>query len=160
MATLKELSLADRLFLKAYPWRRIHPTPWANPDKSLGASRIALASSAGMVCKDQIPFDDTVRGGDPSFRWIAHQTPMEDLVETHRSQSFDHTGIAKDPNLALPLQRLNELLEQGLIGSINHRHASFMGSITAPGRMMRDTAPEIARGLLEDGVDRVLLVPV
>jgi D-proline reductase (dithiol) PrdB len=85
---------------------------------------------------------------------------MEDLVETHRSQSFDHTGIAKDPNLALPLQRLNELLEQGLIGSINHRHASFMGSITAPGRMMRDTAPEIARGLLEDGVDRVLLVPV
>jgi hypothetical protein len=35
-----------------------------------------------------------------------------------------------------------------------------MGSITAPGRLVRDAAPEIARRLVHDGVDIALLVPV
>ncbi len=35
-----------------------------------------------------------------------------------------------------------------------------MGSITAPRRLVRDTAPEIARRLLENQVDVALLVPV
>jgi len=43
---------------------------------------------------------------------------------------------------------------------VNQRHLSFMGSITAPGRLMRRTAPEAARALQADGVDVALLVPV
>ncbi len=35
-----------------------------------------------------------------------------------------------------------------------------MGSITAPGRLMRETAPEAARWLVDDGVDVAILVPV
>jgi hypothetical protein len=35
-----------------------------------------------------------------------------------------------------------------------------MGSITAPGRLTRDTAPVAARRLRDDGVDAALLVPV
>jgi hypothetical protein len=35
-----------------------------------------------------------------------------------------------------------------------------MGSITAPGRLTRDTAPAAARNLREDDVDVALLVPV
>jgi hypothetical protein len=35
-----------------------------------------------------------------------------------------------------------------------------MGSITAPGRLIRDTAPEAAEWLVEDEVDVALLVPV
>ncbi len=53
-----------------------------------------------------------------------------------------------------------ELAERRRIGSVNHRHLSFMGSITAPGRLVRDTAPAAARSLVDDGVDVALLVPV
>ena len=50
--------------------------------------------------------------------------------------------------------------ERGRIGSVNRRHLSFMGSITAPGRLIRQSAPDAARWLVEDAVDIALLVPV
>ena len=129
-------------------------------EKSLTHSRLALVSSAGFVLKDQEPFDDTVRGGDVSFREIPNNTDVNDLVETHRSQSFDHSGIRQDPNLAFPIDRVRELVEAGRVGSLGSRHLSLMGSVTAPGRLVRDTAPDAARRLVEDGVDVALLVPV
>jgi D-proline reductase (dithiol) PrdB len=48
----------------------------------------------------------------------------------------------------------------GTIGDVAPRHVSFQGSITAPGRLVRRTAPAIARLLKEDGVDGVVLTPV
>ena len=78
----------------------------------------------------------------------------------HKSDAFDHSGIEKDKNLALPLDRLRELKQEGVIGEMARRHYSFMGSITAPGRFLNITAPEIARSLAEDHVDAVLLTPV
>ena len=81
-------------------------------------------------------------------------------MESHRSESFDHSGIQQDPNLALPIDRVRELAERGRLGSINRRHLSFMGSITAPGRLIQQTAPAAARLLTDDAVDIALLVPV
>ena len=46
------------------------------------------------------------------------------------------------------------------VGSLNHRHFSFMGSITAPRRLISETAPQVATKLREDQVDAVFLVPV
>ncbi|HJX26997.1 MAG TPA: glycine/sarcosine/betaine reductase selenoprotein B family protein [Thermoanaerobaculia bacterium] len=160
MATLDELPLSNRLFLKAYPWRRIDPVPWTPLRRPLAESRVALVTSAGFVLPGQEPFDDGIRGGDTSFREIPNEADVATLIETHRSQSFDHTGIRSDPNLAFPLDRFRELVAGGRIGALNHRHISFMGSITAPGRLLRDSAPEVARRLAADGVEAVLLVPV
>ncbi len=70
------------------------------------------------------------------------------------------TGIERDKNLALPLDRLRELKQEDVIGEVAKRHYSLMGSITAPGRLMSITAPEIGRSLAEDRVDAVLLTPV
>jgi D-proline reductase (dithiol) PrdB len=69
-------------------------------------------------------------------------------------------GIENHKNLALPLDRLRELKQEGLIGGLAKRHYSFMGSITAPGRLVQITAPEIGRCLAEERVDAVLLTPV
>ena len=160
MGELSEFTIPIRLFLKAYPWRRIDPIPWKPLSKPLNECRLALVSSAGFVLQTQAPFDDSVRGGDPSFREIPNDIDVATLVDTHRSESFDHIGIRQDPNLAFPIDRVKELVKSGRIGSVNHRHISFMGSITAPGRLVRHTAPEIARLLVEDGVDVALLVPV
>jgi len=82
------------------------------------------------------------------------------LIETHRSDAFDHSGIRQDPNLAFPIDRLRELTEAGRIGSLNHRHISIMGSVTAPGRLIKKTIPHVVPQLVSDGVDIAILIPV
>jgi D-proline reductase (dithiol) PrdB len=157
---ISEFSLSVRLFLKAYQWRRIDPVPWSRLARPLAESKLGLVSSAGFVGPGDEPFDDSVRGGDSSYRVIAGDIDLNDLREHHRSESFDHRGLAEDPNVAFPLDRLRELVDRGRIGSLNHRHLSFMGSITAPGRFRRDIVPEAAKLFEEDGVEVALLVPV
>jgi D-proline reductase (dithiol) PrdB len=157
---LSEFPLKYRLFLKAYPWRRIDPVPWAPMQKSVAECRLALVSSAGLVVAGQAPFDESIRGGDYSFREIPSDTDVSALIDTHRSDLYDHSGLRRDPNLAFPLDRVRELAENGRIGSLNHRHLSFMGSITAPGRLSLKTAPVAVSKLVEDQVDIALLVPV
>lgn len=160
MGELAEFPLSLRLFLKAYPWRRIDPVPWTPLRKPLSECRLALVTSAGLVTPEQEPFSEAVRGGDPSFREIASDTDLSRLIDCHRSRSFDHAGMQADPNLVFPLDRVRELAAAGRIGSVNRRHLSFMGSITAPGRLTRHTAPEAVQRLVADAVDVALLVPV
>ncbi len=160
MGEIKEFSLVDQIFLRAYRWRKIDPVPWTPLEKPLSECRLALVSSAAFVTPEQPAFDRYVRGGDPSFRSIPSDFPSAELIDTHRSDSFDHAGMLRDPNLAFPIDRVRELVERGRIGSIGNEHISFMGSITAPGRLVRDTAPEVARRLLGSQVDVALLVPV
>ncbi len=160
MGRMSEFSFPVQFFLKTYPWRRIDPVPWTPLRKPLSGCRVALISSAGLVLPDQKTFDKSVPSGDPSFRPIPSHVDVTTLVDAHRSESFDHTGIMEDPNLAFPIDRLRELAECGRIGSVNRRHLSFMGSIMAPGRLIRHTAPQAAQWLKEDGVDAAVLVPV
>ncbi len=160
MGDLSEFPLKYKLFLKAYPWRRIDPVPWAPLQKPLKDSRLALVSSAGLVLPGQNPFDESIRGGDYSVREIPSDTDVSTLIDTHRSDLYDHAGLRQDPNLAFPLDRLRELVQKKRIGSLNHRQLSYMGSITAPGRLVKKTAPKDMRRLVEDGVDAALLVPV
>jgi D-proline reductase (dithiol) PrdB len=117
-------------------------------------------SSAGFVVPGQEPFASTLSGGDGSFREIPSDADVSMLIEVHKSQSFDHSGVQSDPNLGFPIDRVREMAAERRIGEVNHRHLSFMGSITAPGRLVRDHAPEAARLLVSDGVDVALLVPV
>ncbi|HEY0142218.1 MAG TPA: glycine/sarcosine/betaine reductase selenoprotein B family protein [Thermoanaerobaculia bacterium] len=159
MAELSELPLSARLFLKGYRWRRNDPVPWVRP-RPLREAKVALVSTAGLVAPGQPPFDDGVSGGDWTYREIASGTDPRTLIETHRSKSFDHSGLAADANLAMPLDRLHELAAAGTIGSVAPRHFSLMGSITAPGRLMSESAPAVAAALVADEVDVVLLVPV
>lgn len=160
MGDLSEFPLRFRLFLRAYRWRRVDPVPWAPLAKPLAECRLALVSTAGMVLPGQDLFDDSVPGGDFGFREIPGDASVADLRDSHRSESFDHAGMRRDPNLAFPLDRLRELVERGRIGSVARRHVSLMGSLTATGRFRRDTLPEVARRLVADGVDVALLVPV
>jgi D-proline reductase (dithiol) PrdB len=160
MPRIHDLPLWLRTVIVAYPWRHIDPVPVARLRKPLSACRVALVTTAGLVPPGEPPFDPGVRGGDVSYRIIRADTDLARLEEHHRSSSFDHSGVAKDRNVALPLDRLRELSSERVIGDVAPRHLSFMGSITAPGRLVRKTAPEAAALLQEDGVDVALLVPV
>ena len=155
MGDVSEFSFATRMFLKTYRWRRIDPVPCAPMRKPLAESRIAIVTTAGFHLPSQPPFDNDKRGGDTSYRVIPNDTDVSTLLESHRSETFDHSGVLADPNLAFPLDRLREL---GL--QLAPRHLSFMGSITAPGRLIAESAPEAAQLLVDDAVDAALLVPV
>lgn len=161
MPALEDLSFVLRNVLRAYPWRRIAPFPGAPAlGKPLSEARVALVTSAGLVAPGDVPFDEDARGGDFSFRVIPGDADVATLGEFHRSSSFDHAGITRDRNVAFPLDRLRELAAAGEIGAVAPRHLSFMGSITAPGRLTKRSAPAAVQLLVEDRVDIALLVPV
>jgi D-proline reductase (dithiol) PrdB len=160
MAKISDLKLAYQVFMRAYPYRRVDWHPGACLEKLLREARVAVVTTAAYFRPDQPPFDTSIRGGDYSYRVIPLDTDLSILRIAHKSDAFDIRGIASDKNLALPLDRLKSLAEKGVIGSVAPRHFSFMGSIAAPGRLIANTAPEVARMLLEDAVDAVLLTPV
>jgi len=160
MADVSALPLSVRALLKVYRWRRISPTPIAPMRKPLAESRVALVTSAGLVPPGDRPFDETVRGGDHSYRVIPNSIDVQTLEEHHRSEAFDHSGVEADMNMGFPLDRFRELEAEGVIGELAPRHLSFMGSLTAVGRLTRDTAPEAVQLLVDDQVDVAFLVPV
>ncbi len=162
MATYADLSLTTRLFLKAYPFHRyvIEPMPCTPLRVPLAQARVALVTTAGLRTPEQSDFDFTNKKGDSTYREIPNDIAVNTLVESHRSNSFDHSGIEADANLAFPLDRMRELVTRGVIGELNHRHFSFMGSIVGPAKLIEETAPQVAEQLRADGVQAALLTPV
>jgi D-proline reductase (dithiol) PrdB len=159
MATVSDLSLKNRLWYHRYTFRRVDPLPWAAPGPPLTESRVGVVTSAGVHLPVDPPFE-RVKGGDFSFRWIPEDAAPSEMKCTHPSSAWDRSGVEEDANLAVPLDRLRDLQDAGEIGDLAPRHASFQGSITAPLRLIRQTAPEVAQGMAEDGVDVVILTPV
>ena len=160
MAKLSDVKLKYQLLIKGYPFRRVDWRPGAVLTKPLNEARIALITTAGFYLPDQQPFDQSYRHDDCSYREIPWGTPVSLLRIGQSSDAFDHSGIEADRNLTLPLDRLRELLDSGVVGESAPRHFSIMGSIIAPAKLINDSAPEIARKLVADRVDGVLLAPV
>ncbi len=123
--------------------------------KPLSQSRVAIVTTAGLRLADQ----DKFAGGDQSFRVLPATT--DGLVMDQISPNFDRIGFTIDPNVVFPIDRLNEMVEAGRIGSLASRHLAFLGaqgeSLTT---ILMDSGPAAAKVLLEDGVDVVILTPV
>jgi len=162
MATFEDLKLTHRIFTRNYPFHRyeIKDNPSAKLEKPLSECKIALVTTAGFMLPEDKRFDNTFKLGDTSFREIPNNAIVQNLIEDHSSDSFSHAGLEEDKNLGFPLDRFRELEKNGKIGSLNERHFSFMGSIISPSGLIKNTAPEVAQLLKEDGVDAVFLTPV
>ena len=160
MGKLSDLKLKYQVLIKGYPFRRVDWRPGAVLGKPLNQARIALVTTAGFYLPDQQPFDQSFRHDDCSYREIPWGTPTKILQIGQSSDAFDHSGIEADRNLTLPLDRLQELVNAGVIGQSAPRHLSIMGSIIAPAKLINESGPEIARKLQEDGAEGVLLAPV
>lgn len=138
--------------------------PWTAVSRPLAASRVALLTTAGVSMRDDPPFDmDGERAnptwGDPSWRAIAADASSATVAVNHLH--IDTSYIERDLDVALPLARLAELVEAGVVGSAAATHYSIMGfqgddSSTLANR----SAPEIGRAMREDGVDLAVLAPV
>jgi D-proline reductase (dithiol) PrdB len=157
---IADMDLKLKIFMRTYSWRRLGELVPAHRAKHLAECRVALVSSAGLVAPGQAPYDLKVKGGDWSWRPIPGGIDVRTLTEHHRSASWDHSGIEADRNMGMPLDRLRDLAAAGVVGEVAPRHVSVMGSITAPGRFLRTTVPEIVEALQADDVDVALMVPV
>jgi D-proline reductase (dithiol) PrdB len=127
--------------------------PWVS-GPALAERRVAIVSSAGLVVRGEDPF----RGRDPDFRVIPATVAPGDVLCSHISINFDRTGFQEDRNVVFPLDRLNELAAEGVIGSVAATHYSFMGA-TDPVQM-EPYARELAGRLKADSVTAVVLPPV
>ncbi len=158
---LKHLSIKNKTALSLYPWKNCRPDKMAALTTPLYMANVAIISSAGLYIKnEQESFDTKIKGGDYSFREITKDVNLSQFKDGHRSGSFDHTGLRADPSGVMPIPQLIQLAEEGMIGKVNHRHFSVMGSILAPIRFVKKTIPEIIQKLKEDSVQIVLLIPV
>ena len=127
--------------------------PWVKPPP-LAQCRIAIVTTAGVHRKGDRPFGP----GATDYRIIPGDTKAADLVMSHQSVNFDRTGFQEDHNIAFPLDRLNELAKQGVVGAVAEFHYSFMGATQI--RQLEAKAKELAQLLKDDRVDAVLLTPI
>ena len=160
MPRLEALSEVLRKTISFFPCMEFDHTPWVPLAKDLSECKVALISTAGLHLREDKPFVTDLEGGDPSFRVIPSDSNSADILQSHVSIGFDHTAFYKDMNIAFPIDRLRELVERRVIGSVSENYYSFMGALRDMRRVVNDTGPQVAQRLKDEGVDLALLVPV
>lgn len=149
-----------RHFIAAYePWQSGEAIPWTTLKKPLADCTLAVITTSGVHHSGQEPFDMQDSEGDPSFRAISAATISSDYLITH--DYYDHSDAEKDLNIVLPLDRLRELQQEGVLGRLAATHYSFMGHIDGRhiATLINHSAKQVVEKLKQDRVDVVLLTP-
>jgi D-proline reductase (dithiol) PrdB len=145
----------EHLLEKAREAPRFASRPWVS-GPALTQRRVAIVTTSGMHRRNDRPFSLTP-GTD--YRVIPGDTPTDELMMSHISVNFDRSGYQQDVNVVFPIDRLRELVADGVIGSVADFHYAFMGAAWPPTRF-EPKAQELAGLLEKDRVDAVLLSPV
>ena len=150
--------LTDR-WLRRQNLETYGPPPWAQLRRPLSSCTVALVTTAGVHLQSDQPFNMLDKEGDLTYRIVPHGTPHDRLCIIH--DYYDHRDADKDLNIVFPLDRLEELAEEGIVGQAAPFHYSFMGHIDGRhiSRLLSSTAPEVARRLKQEQVDAVVLTP-
>jgi len=152
------LTFKERIMAKAVEVQMGQPmeAPIIAPvNKPLDQCKVALVTTGGIHLKEQKPFNP--EAGDHTFRLIPRETPPADLTVTHGH--YDETDVRKDVNCLLPMERLQELIEEGFVQASASAHISFMGYIPDVTPLIKESAPEAARILKVENVDIAVLTP-
>ena len=158
MPLLERLSEVERSTLLNFPALEHDDAPCAPLRKPLAESTLAVVTTAGLHLRDDAPFRHTAPP-DHSYRVLPSDVNPADVLQSHTSIGFDRTAIYSDLNVTLPLDRVRELVSAGEVGALAPRVYSFLGAQRDPRRTAEESAPEVARRLIDDGADAVLLTP-
>jgi D-proline reductase (dithiol) PrdB len=120
----------------------------------LAQRRLAIVSSAALIRRGDQPF----HFGSAECRFLPASMPAGDILMSHVSINFDRAGFQRDLNVVYPIDRLRELVAEGMIGGMAETHFTVMGSTDPAG--MTETADQIAGQLRQERIDSVLLSPV
>ena len=151
MVMIPEMPAVGRGFISNLTIPPVEETPWT-PPLPAGERRISIVSSAAVS-----------KRGDRPFSWLARDCRAihkndRDLVMTHVAVEYDRTAWQQDLNAIIPLDRLEEMAEDGEIGSVAEEHYTFMGA--ADPLDMEKSARETAARMRQDKVNTVFLIPV
>jgi D-proline reductase (dithiol) PrdB len=125
-----------------------------NRPKSLQFAKVAIVTTAALYRTGR----DGFKLGDSDFHYETFSRLARDLKLGHHSVNFDRGGFAADINVVYPIDRLEELLEEGVIGDVADNHYSFAGNQPATLSEIRlDSGPSCAREMIKEDVDIVLL---
>lgn len=131
--------------------------PLARLQKPLTEARLTFVSSAGVQPVGAMPFDVAHPVGDYSFRRVPATSKPSDL-EIHQIK-YPTNGAARDLNVIFPIERLQELAAEGLVGGLTQNFFSFIGYQMDPPTFERTLAEEIADAVVGEGADAALLCP-
>lgn len=132
--------------------------PQARLAKPLAASRLTLVSSCGVHLKSDQPLDVCHPFGDFRFMRVPSRAKHDDLI-IHQLK-YPHDDADLDINVIFPIERLQELCEEGLLGGLTPNFFSFIGYNMDPEKFERTVAEGIAEAVLhEERADCALLAP-
>jgi len=150
-----EYDHARRSIYPSFDWTTFaEPSPRRRLDAPVAHARVALVATAGVHLPEQPPFD-LGDAGDSSFREIPADAAQLCLAHA----GYNTRRAQEDPDVVFPLVLLRRLAMEGVVGTVASRAFSFMGYIPETGPLLEETGPAVARKLLYDGADLVLLVP-
>jgi D-proline reductase (dithiol) PrdB len=132
--------------------------PQARLPKPLSQSRLTLVSSCGVHMKADRPLDVCHPFGDFRFLRVPSWAKHDDLI-IHQLK-YPHDDADRDINVIFPIERLQELRDEGLLAELTPNFFSFIGYNMDPDRFEQTVAAGIAEAVVrEERADGALLAP-
>lgn len=131
--------------------------PLAKLKKPLHESRLTFVSTSGTQTKTSLPFDTAHPVGDYTFRRVPSNSKPQDL-EIHQLK-YPTVGAEKDLNVIFPVERLQELAAEKLLGGLTENFFSFIGYNMDAERLENTLAEDIAEAVAAEKADICLLAP-
>jgi len=136
--------------------------PWTPMRRPLNQTTLALVTSAGISLRTDPPFDMEREKreplwGDRSFRMIPRRTTEKDIDVNHLHINTSY--IKQDINVILPLARMAEFEQEGILGRLAPTAYSFYGFQWQNTEFLKEAIEPIARKMKIEEVEAVLLTP-
>lgn len=131
--------------------------PLAPLTKLLSECRICFVSTSGVQPKNSLPFDTVHPVGDYTFRKVPSDSRPEEL-EIHQLK-YPTFGAREDLNVIFPIERLQELVQEGVIGELTENFYTFIGYNMDPDRLQDTLARNLAAAVAEEKPDAVIAAP-
>ena len=140
-----------------YPLVKNRRAPFTPARRALPMLNLALISSAGAYIDGTSPFDTSSSAGDLSFREIPIEVEESDLRFSARG--YDPSAVREDMNAQVPVPRLLEFEQNGIIGQLNPVFWSFCGFIRDAAMMTEELVPKLVQRIHRYEVQAALLIP-
>ena len=143
--------------LSDYPFVKNRRAPFTPARRALPMLNLALISSAGAYIDGTTPFDTSSSAGDLTFREIPIEVEASDL--RFAARGYDPAAVQQDANSQLPVTRLLEFEQNGIIGQLNPVYWSFSGFIPDATKLVEELIPKLLERIRRYEVQAALLVP-
>jgi D-proline reductase (dithiol) PrdB len=140
-----------------YPFVKNRRAPFTPARRALPMLNLALISSAGAYIDGTPPFDAKAPDGDFTFKEIPVEVEPADL--RYAARGYDPAAVTHDRNTEIPIERLFEFEQNGIIGQLNPVFWSFCGFIPDASLLVEEMGPKLVQRLIRHEVQAALLVP-